>query len=1017
MRPTGGKVRRSLVILCVLFFSILPRTGISAESDLAWAKRVTGPDYVFSSGISVSTDGTAVVTGYFRGATATFSPGGDNETTLTSAGSNDIFVAKYNSDGSLAWAKRTGGSHSDIGSGISVGMDGTAVVIGYFQETATFGPGEANETVLISAAAYDIFIAKYNSDGSLAWARRAGGSDIGIGSGISVGTDGTAVVTGHFEGTATFGPGEANETTLTSAEGYDIFVAKYNSDGSLAWAKRAGGSNHDYSRGISIGSDGTAVVTGDFWGTATFGPGEDKETTLTSARDDWVLFVAKYNSDGSLAWVKRADGLSTTAGRAISVGTNGTALVTGNFRLTATFGLGENNETTLTSADSNDIFVAKYNSDGSLAWAKRAGGSDYDIGSGISVGTDGTAFVAGYFEGGATFGPGEDNETTLISAAAYDIFIAKYNSDGSLLWAKRAGGSDHDWNSGISVGTDGKPFVTGYFEGTATFGPDEDNETTLTSAGAFDVFVAKFGDTPDPAECTLPGDCDDLNPCTDDDCVLSLCVNTNNMNQCNDTDPCTMNDTCSGGFCVGDPLDQDSDGFVALACGGADCDDASAEVSPDIPEIPDNGIDDDCDGAVDLEDPDCASFVGRLQDGTPVWEGDIFADSSPDHISIAGSHAKLHLGHTQNHYWAIFDIVIDRNGEVINFLGATIIGAFKLTGADFPVEIESSEIDSTVSYSPDSQVSQSREALGSHYVENSILELCSTSGAEELANVYVYPGADGHNFVVYTETGGAEVEGNPLDVSDWVLADGSGQILESGNVNNGNPLPPPLVINIGACCDSVSGACTEETETECTEGGGTYQGDATECVSNPCIPTAVDLAFFEGAFLDNMVRLEWLTASEIDCAGFHLWRAEEKWGEYKQITRSLIDADGSPLQGAAYSFEDTTTVPGSGHWYKLEILDFDGSSILHGPLLVEPPPPIFCGTSVSTKGVNHSLWILLPLAAMLGFLPRRHAMWSNRPGGLRSLCPSTTSACGITQVLYGLPMLHHEVIESDTQPG
>jgi hypothetical protein len=115
------------------------------------------------------------------------------------------------------------------------------------------------------------------------------------------------------------------------------------------------------------------------------------------------------------------------------------------------------------------------------------------------------------------------------------------------------------------------------------------------------------------ASCTVPADCDDGNPCTDDDCVSSHCTNTNNTLPCDDADPCTTVDTCSGGLCVGGgPLpDVDTDGFYDAACtGGDDCDDSNPNVNPGETEGPlgdstcTDTLDNDCDGAADAADLD-----------------------------------------------------------------------------------------------------------------------------------------------------------------------------------------------------------------------------------------------------------------------------------------------------------------------------------------------------------------------------------------------------------------------------
>jgi hypothetical protein len=100
-------------------------------------------------------------------------------------------------------------------------------VTGWFYISATFGPGEPNQTVLTSAGESDIFIARYTPDGTLAWAKRAGGISDDDGRGITALSDDSTVVTGNFQGSATFGPGEPNETVLDSAGSYDIFVARF----------------------------------------------------------------------------------------------------------------------------------------------------------------------------------------------------------------------------------------------------------------------------------------------------------------------------------------------------------------------------------------------------------------------------------------------------------------------------------------------------------------------------------------------------------------------------------------------------------------------------------------------------------------------------------------------------------------------------------------------------------------------------------------------------------------------
>jgi Beta-propeller repeat len=195
----------------------------------------------------------------------------------------------------LDWAKRVGGTERDDGRDIAVGGAGNSYVIGNFGGTATFGPGETNQTILTSAGDVDVFVAKYDSAGALVWAKRAGGTDWENGNGIAVDAAGNSFVTGYFGSTATFGPGEANQTILT---GSGIFVAKYDSAGVLVWAKQAGGTGTHYEAHITVDEAGNSYVTGAFVGMATFGPGEANEIILTASAFDIFVQVRQGRRAG-----------------------------------------------------------------------------------------------------------------------------------------------------------------------------------------------------------------------------------------------------------------------------------------------------------------------------------------------------------------------------------------------------------------------------------------------------------------------------------------------------------------------------------------------------------------------------------------------------------------------------------------------------------------------------------------------------------------------------------------------
>jgi putative cell wall-binding protein len=458
--------------------------GPGGPAAQGWATRAGSDTTDRGYGVSVVlADGSAIVTGQF-GETATF-----GATTLTSAGESDVFVAKINADGTWAWATRAGGSGEDIGRSVSVvpSADGSAIVTGEFEGTANF-PGPGGSNTLTSAGGKDVFVAAINANGSWAWATSAGGNTttpdtfIGdIGYGVSALADGSAIVTGNFFGSAAFGG-----TTLTSAGGLDVFVAKTNPNGTWAWATSAGGPNTD-SNDPDIGDIGfgvSALADGSAIVTGEFhGTATFGATTVTSAGFADV-FVAKIDANGTWVRATSAGGNANDIGRSVSVVPS--ALADGSVIVTGQFQQTATfgATTPLTSPGSADVFVAKVKADGTWEWATRAGGTAVDNGYSVSALADGSAIVTGRFQGTATFGA----TTPLTSPGASDVYVAKIDASGTWVWATRAGGTDSDRGWGVSALADGSAILTGDFGGTAAFGT-----TTLVSVSAADdLFVAKI---------------------------------------------------------------------------------------------------------------------------------------------------------------------------------------------------------------------------------------------------------------------------------------------------------------------------------------------------------------------------------------------------------------------------------------------------------------------------------------------------------------------------------------------
>jgi len=131
-----------------------------------------------------------------------------------------------------------------------------------------------------------------------------------------------------------------------------------------------------------------------------------------------------------------------------------------------------------------DIFIVKLDTNGNWQWAKSAGGSSIDRGYDIAVDNNGDIRITGLFYISITFG-----ETTLNSSGEWDIYVVKIDTNGNFIWAVRGGGNSSDCGWGIAIDYDKNSYITGDFQGSATFGT-----TTITSQGIRDVYVAKLDD-------------------------------------------------------------------------------------------------------------------------------------------------------------------------------------------------------------------------------------------------------------------------------------------------------------------------------------------------------------------------------------------------------------------------------------------------------------------------------------------------------------------------------------------
>jgi hypothetical protein len=356
------------------------------------------------SGYGIATDGSGniAVAGSFVG---NMIIGG---VPLTSAGGTDIFVAVYDPTGSLLWANSAGGPNDDMAAAVATDGSGNVVVTGDYQDTATF-----DGLQITSAGAADIFFAKYNPTGALVWVTSAGGVGVDEGWGIAVDGANNVIGTGGYSGAATFAP----LPPINSMAGMDAFIAKYNPAGAAVWVKSGASLGTVTGLGVAThGAAGNIVVTGLFIGAASF----DGNQITNAGNSD--IFLVKYDGTGAFQYLLGIGGLGNDEGSGVTIGGSGNAIVTGVFTGTVDFGSGP-----VTSAGSDDVFVAKYDPNGAAIWSQQAGGTGSDGGKGVAVTGSGDIATTGYFSGTGTFAGKQ-----LTSIGQLDVFIMKTNANGQI---------------------------------------------------------------------------------------------------------------------------------------------------------------------------------------------------------------------------------------------------------------------------------------------------------------------------------------------------------------------------------------------------------------------------------------------------------------------------------------------------------------------------------------------------------------------------------------------------------
>lgn len=308
------------------------------------------------------------------------------------------------------------------------------------------------------------------------WISQIGGKGAEVVAAVVETSDQRVCATGTFWSTAEFGAGE-HAVKLHTPEAEDIFVACYQANGDLHYAKRFGASRGDVPRALTALPNGDVLVAGLF--TDTFGL--DKSSQLNS-NGNAEMFLMRLDQQGEVVWSKQFGGKLADSPRALAVSAQGEIVMVGSFEGLMTYKVGER-VPKVNSAGARDAVVMKLDKNGNALWAERFGGNGYDVASAVALRKDGSIIVAGTFQNEVKV-----DSTALESRGFRDVYVQALDANGKNLWVQQFGGVHQDNVAGVVVDQQNRIHIAGDFHKTMTFTPTKE----LISAGSTDVYVARL---------------------------------------------------------------------------------------------------------------------------------------------------------------------------------------------------------------------------------------------------------------------------------------------------------------------------------------------------------------------------------------------------------------------------------------------------------------------------------------------------------------------------------------------
>ena len=418
--------------LMLLFTLLLSGSSAGAGElpyDMIWTRQigVTGDDKGFS--VATNDNGEIYISGYTD----------DRINGFPNDFKRDLFLIKYDSGGTKLWQEEMGTNKEDVAYSVAVRKDSAG---NFYVAGRTKGNIEEPGS---KQGGFDVFLIKYDAAGTAVWKKQLGTKEDDMANSVAVDGAGNAYVVGKTNGSfADYG--------YTNAGGADLFIVKYDVNGNVAWLRQIGTPADEDASSAALDPAGNIIVTGHTYG--------NLDGAGAGGAD---FFVMKYDGNGNLLWKNQKGTGNDDKAYGITSDSSGNICISGMTR----------GDLAGTGAGFSDIFLAKYDGNGNLLWARQTGTAVEESGNSVALDADGNAYVAGSTTG---------SFTGYANSGLFDIVIVKYDPAGNQLWTKQMGTAADDEAYDAALDGTGNVYITGYTRGIL-------DGTSVTGA---DVFLMKL---------------------------------------------------------------------------------------------------------------------------------------------------------------------------------------------------------------------------------------------------------------------------------------------------------------------------------------------------------------------------------------------------------------------------------------------------------------------------------------------------------------------------------------------